>query len=591
MPLKRALGTSLVVIAALVVPGTARARGARAHRLGDLPRAHARRDPRREARRPARARRARARAPHGRRRVPARRRRRLRRVRALRAALGAEGRMATPMRRLAALLPAVVLLVAGGDPRGGPVREPVALARDACGSSSSSRRRGTRPRRPMVALPFRATNLTDRTLRDAHDRRHAVRPGAVPDRRTRSRCSPTPIPAVVVEAETLAREGPIEPGASRVFELALTARCRRDRPDELGHLPAQGRPAERRRVARRHPNPGDLPGPRARAAAHALVDVRAAPADRVPSRRRLHDRPRSRTSSRPGAGSPGRHARSPSSPRPARPRSTSRSPRSLLTQLARMRDGYTVTEPDGLREVEQGKGGAALAARGARVAPRGDGVLADRALGAAVRRATDPLADLGRARSRPRRPARPRARAWSARSSRRRRIPTVLRPPGGALDEATLDALDERGVSVLAARRRDRRDAAAAPGLRARRPSPASARTAGSSASCPTRPWPRCSRRRSSPQDPVLGAQAVLGELAAIWQEQPGQARGLAMILPECLDLPGGFYGPLVRGVAAAPWLRPVTARDLVAAFPPGNPDALAAVGPGLVRLDATWTS
>ncbi len=61
-------------------------------------------------------------------------------------------------------------------------------------------------------------------------------------------------------------------------------------------------------------------------------------------------------------------------------------------------------------------------------------------------------------------------------------------------------------------------------------------------------------------EDPVLGAHVVLGELAAIWQEQPGQARGLAILVPESLDLPGSFSTTFIRSVASAPWLRPVSA-------------------------------
>ncbi len=86
MPLKRALGTSLVVIAALVVPGTIVHALARPHRLGDLPRARDRRRPGSTAGSTPRARSARARPSDGGRRLHAGGRRRVRGLRARRAA-------------------------------------------------------------------------------------------------------------------------------------------------------------------------------------------------------------------------------------------------------------------------------------------------------------------------------------------------------------------------------------------------------------------------------------------------------------------------------------------------------------------------
>ena len=80
--------------------------------------------------------------------------------------------------------------------------------------------------------------------------------------------------------------------------------------------------------------------------------------------------------------------------------------------------------------------------------------------------------------------------------------------------------------------------------------------------------------------DPVLGAQAILGELAAIWQEAPGTPGRGAALSTAGVDLPAAFWEPLARRVAAAPFLRNVTASDLAEQLPGGDPAALAAGSP-----------
>jgi hypothetical protein len=81
-------------------------------------------------------------------------------------------------------------------------------------------------------------------------------------------------------------------------------------------------------------------------------------------------------------------------------------------------------------------------------------------------------------------------------------------------------------------------------------------------------------------EDPVRAAQAVLGELAAIWLEQPGLDRGIAVTFPEGFEPSGAFFGQLVRGVAGAPWLRKSTASAMAEAFPPTSDSKLAATVP-----------
>lgn len=71
--------------------------------------------------------------------------------------------------------------------------------------------------------------------------------------------------------------------------------------------------------------------------------------------------------------------------------------------------------------------------------------------------------------------------------------------------------------------------------------------------------------------DPVLASQQALGSLAAAWQEAPvpDTARGVAVSLTEDLALPGRFWGSFTGRVAAAPFLEPVSARELVSRVPP----------------------
>jgi hypothetical protein len=71
--------------------------------------------------------------------------------------------------------------------------------------------------------------------------------------------------------------------------------------------------------------------------------------------------------------------------------------------------------------------------------------------------------------------------------------------------------------------------------------------------------------------DPVLASQQALGALASVWQEEPGTARGVAVSLTEDLGLPGGFWDAFTRRAAAAPFLEPVGAQELVSRIPPAG--------------------
>ena len=88
---------------------------------------------------------------------------------------------------------------------------------------------------------------------------------------------------------------------------------------------------------------------------------------------------------------------------------------------------------------------------------------------------------------------------------------------------------------------------------------------------------------------PVRAAQVLLGELTTIWQEQPGEARGIALVLSEDAPLPGPFFPPIVRGIATAPWLAPIVAGGFVATFPPADASVLAS--PSFRRFPTSYVA
>ena len=82
--------------------------------------------------------------------------------------------------------------------------------------------------------------------------------------------------------------------------------------------------------------------------------------------------------------------------------------------------------------------------------------------------------------------------------------------------------------------------------------------------------------------DPRLAAQAVLGELAQIWLEEPGVRRSVAVAFTRS-RLPGALFVPLLHDVAAAPWLSEEPLTRMADRFrPPGEPATLVPrIGPG----------
>lgn len=241
----------------------------------------------------------------------------------------------------------------------------------------------------------------------------------------------------------------------------------------------------------------------------------------------------------------------------------------LLEQLRRMTGGYTVLVGTTERKVFEGQGGAAEA---------GEALEALEQIASSPRVETSALpfsapdipslasgglsSDLATQLERGRQQVR---RLLGTAPSA-----TVFRPPDNALDDTGLRALAARGYTTLLL------DAGSAP----QPVQPQGFALPPTAVIAPDRdrpvtavlPDPGLRERLATTTaltDPVLGAQATLGELAAIWLERPSVPRGLAMMTREMHDLPAPFVRAFSKGLATAPWVRPVTATRLVEAFPP----------------------
>jgi len=499
--------------------------------------------------------------------------------------------MATPMRRLLALLFVPPFLVIAAAPATGQSPSP---------SPEPSVRLELRSQTPWIGPPveatppvegtpsdrtveirFRATNLGELPLED-------LTIGVTLYGRVLSRTAyeqslvADPVPPIVIQAETFAPEGSIESGASRTFEVAFILDAPAIDPTSSGIYPLKvdlrsgGIPV----AALRTPVINLVREPEQPIALswtlvlHEPISFRP---DGVFTTTALED------ALGPGGSLAGQlRALDELTSTDGATIDVAVSP-VLLTQLARMRDGYVVSGPEGLREVAPGRGGAALAAD---------------ALETLRRVAASPVVALSALPfSAPQIPSLISgglARDLDVQLLRGREVvqtlldapvdPTALRPPGGALDEAALSALAGRGIRLLALDPGTVESPLQPLGFA---PPPVTGLRADLDL-VGLLPDPAVSALLGSPlatDDPVLGAQITLGELAAIWQELPGQARGLTMALTEDLELPGGFYPAFVGRVAGAPWLRPVEGHELASTFPPTDPSALAPQTPSSFSL------
>jgi hypothetical protein len=168
---------------------------------------------------------------------------------------------------------------------------------------------------------------------------------------------------------------------------------------------------------------------------------------------------------------------------------------------------------------------------------------------------------------------------------------TVARPPGLAFDQNSIDVLSARGVTtVLGAAGSVQRPPQ--PNDFAPPPAAVLSTTSGVDVSL-LLPDPGTQALLGNDgllADPVLAAQATLGELATIWREQPVPAgdvvRGLALDLPP--DLPTGIWSEAVERLSDAPFLEPVHAEDLVSGVDP-DPVGAALVGPAPLGFSGVY--
>jgi hypothetical protein len=257
----------------------------------------------------------------------------------------------------------------------------------------------------------------------------------------------------------------------------------------------------------------------------------------------------------------------------------------LLTQLGRMVDGYRVAEDGGDRQVARGEGGSALAKQAlddirtvvaapnvevtalpfsAPEIPSLSGGGLGRDVVVQLQHGRDVTSTLVGAQ-----------------------IPeTILRPPGAALDDTTLRGLAGDGIRTLivdptTVELPEQPLGFAGP--------PTTTLGEGSLAAVVPEPASDALLGSVVGEDPVRAAQVLLGELATIWQEQPGETRGVAMVFGEDAPLPGPFFPPMVRGVATAPWLAPTAVGGFVATFPPTGGSIL--VSPSFRRFPIAYVA
>lgn len=257
----------------------------------------------------------------------------------------------------------------------------------------------------------------------------------------------------------------------------------------------------------------------------------------------------------------------------------------LLTQLGRMRNGYEVAEGEQIRTVPAGGGGAASAAHALddlRTIANAPNVEVS-----ALPFSTPEIpALLGGGLGRDLATQLQRGRDVVTAFTGTPMTPGILRPPGAALDDEAIRGLPAMGIDTVIVGPStvdlpEQPLGFAGPpstsmgdgSLTAIVPDPASDAVLGS----------------VGREDPVMAAQVLLGELTTIWQERPGEPRGIAIVLNEEASFPGSFFGPLVRGIATAPWLDPATAEGLVDSFPPGQTSELSS--PSLRRFPPAYVA
>ena len=153
---------------------------------------------------------------------------------------------------------------------------------------------------------------------------------------------------------------------------------------------------------------------------------------------------------------------------------------------------------------------------------------------------------------------------------------TVVRPPAGALDDATVGAITALGASTILG---NADTVTRPPQPNGFAPLPTASLDVDGRTVALVLPDPGTQALLAQTAflgDPVRAAQSTIGELATIWREQPvpSAPRGVAISLPS--GLPSRFWGAFLGRLASAPFLRPTSAIDLVAQIPPPAAGSLA---------------
>lgn len=471
------------------------------------------------------------------------------------------------MQRLAASLLATVLLL---------LLAPASLAQEPGSVQLTLVRQSpwNTPKQPTLEIEVQAQNAGEVALEQLSI---GMTLGSPVRSRTAYELSLANDPAVPIHAEVRPREDPLEPGAVRRFAVDL----------DLSSLPGISRTQSLIYPLKVDLRSGGIPVAALRTPVIFIVKtpqtplalawafVLHAPIQFDPSGQfRSPALEQSLAKGGPLAGAIGALASLATGPRPASV-DVVVSP-TLLLQLERMSAGYSVVDSGAVRKVAQGQGGAVVAAR--TLAALAQIVSAEGVHVSAFPFSAPQLpALMAGGLARDLEVQLERGRGEVAELLGVGPDPSILRPPGSALNRTSLVALPLQGVHTLFL---DPVAVAAPPpdplGFAA---PPTAWLEAGGSPMTVLVPDRGVSALLASPiatLDPVLGAQAVLGELAVIWLEQPGIERGVTVLVPEGLTLPGAFFGPLVRRIAGAPWLRPVAATALAAEFaPPEQPAEL----------------
>ena len=145
--------------------------------------------------------------------------------------------------------------------------------------------------------------------------------------------------------------------------------------------------------------------------------------------------------------------------------------------------------------------------------------------------------------------------------------PGLVRPPLGALDRASLDALRADQVRTVlldpGSAEPPEEELGFSPVATGRVVTPGSGRMDG------ILPSLSVDAVASSVPDPVLRAQVVVGELAAIYFERPGVSRGVALSVDERDRAPADYLAPLLAALRSSPFLRPLQGQRFLEVLPP----------------------